>query len=69
MGGDVLPAQLLVEGVETSTGALPIIEGGKYVKATGSNKGHAIGSRMVVATNLTHNQQVRDDVKKKKKDS
>lgn len=46
MGGDVLPAQLLVEGVPTSSQALPQLEGNKYVSGIGSNPGHKIGFKL-----------------------
>ena len=63
MAGDVLPGQLLVEGVETSTGALPVVEGIKYVKSMGTNKGHGVGVRAIDITTATHSQQVRDTAK------
>ena len=47
MGGEVLPGQLLVEGVATSKQALPELEGNKYVQATGSNRGHTTGYKLV----------------------
>jgi transposase-like protein len=47
MAGDVLPGQLIVEGVTTSKQALPELDGNKYVQATGSNCGHKTGYKLV----------------------
>ena len=63
MAGDVLPAQLLTDGVETRTGALPIIDGIKYVKLMGTNKGHGIGVRAMDITTAAHSQHIRDTAK------
>ena len=49
MAGDVLPAQLLVEGVPHGTGALPSLPGNKYGKAAGTNAGHEVGFKLVQA--------------------
>jgi hypothetical protein len=45
--GDVCPGQLIVEGVPTSHGALPELDGCEYAKPRGSNPGHAVGWRLV----------------------
>eukprot|EP00966_Prymnesium_polylepis_P327931 7383754-Prymnesium_polylepis.2 len=49
MAGDVLPAQLLVEGVPHGAGALPSLPGNKYVKAAGTNAGHEVGFKLAQA--------------------
>jgi hypothetical protein len=47
LAGDVLPGQLLVEGVSTSHKALPDLPGCTYAKLRGSNPGHDVGWRLV----------------------
>jgi hypothetical protein len=44
--GDVLPAQLIVEGTPANHGALPDLDGCTYAKGRGNNPGHAIGWRL-----------------------
>ena len=46
MAGDVLPGQLLVQGVSTSHQALPQLDGNKYVQLAGSNAGHKVGFKL-----------------------
>jgi len=45
--GDVLPGQLIVEGVTTSHAALPALPGCTYAKMSGTNPGHQVGWRLV----------------------
>ena len=49
MAGDVLPGQLLVEGVQHGHGALPTLAGNKYISSSGSNAGHAVGFKLAQA--------------------
>ena len=47
MAGDVLPGQLIVEGVAHGHGALPDLPGCTYAKKRGSNAGHDVGWHLV----------------------
>ena len=49
MGGDVLPGQLLFEGVPHGKGALPALEGNKYMGGSGAHPGHKIGFNLTQA--------------------
>ena len=43
MAGDVLPGQLIAAGKPAHHGALPQLDGNKYVKLQGNNAGHKVG--------------------------
>ena len=49
MAGDILPGQLLVEGVPHGDGALPALHGNKYVQSSGEHVGDKVGFKPVQA--------------------
>ena len=52
MAGEMLPGQLIVAGKSQSVGALPELEGYKYVKNSGPHPGHAVGVTAVRNVNF-----------------